>query len=952
MRFSKIQRLESQDFIEVYGARAHNLKNIDVKIPREKLVVITGLSGSGKSSLAFDTIYAEGQRRYIETFSAYARQFLGGLERPDVDKIDGLSPVISIEQKTTNKSPRSTVGTITEIYDFLRLLFARASDAYSYNTDEKMVSYSDEQIFDLITSDFKDKKTTILAPLIKSRKGHYRELFEQISKQGFLRARVDGKIVEITKGMRLDRYKTHDIEVVIDRLVINDASEKRLKESIKTALHSGNNILMIISENDSKPRYFSRELMCPTTGIAYPNPEPNAFSFNSPKGACPNCNGLGITNEVNLRKIIPDDSKSIKNGAIAPLGEEKNTWIFKQLYHIAERYTFKLSDSIHSIPKEALEVILNGGKESFEVTSKTIGVRRSYTIDFEGIISFIKNQYKHAESSSIKRWAKGYMDEIACSECCGKRLKKESLYFKIEDKNISDLAQMDIQELSEWFDTIASKLSEKQFHIAEEILKEIRTRIQFLLDVGLDYLTLDRSSKSISGGEAQRIRLATQIGSQLVGVLYILDEPSIGLHQRDNKKLIDSLIKLRDIGNSVLVVEHDEDMIKHADYVLDIGPGAGRHGGQIVSEGNFDELLKHDTLTADYLAKKKEIKVPKQRRKGNGNSIKLEGATGNNLKNVDITLPLGKMICVTGVSGSGKSTLINETLYPILNAHIYRGVKTPMPYKKIKGLEHVDKVIDIDQSPIGRTPRSNPATYTGTFGEIRSLFAKTPEAAIRGYKPGRFSFNVKGGRCETCQGGGVKVIEMNFLPDVHVECETCQGKRFNRETLEIRYKGKSISDVLNMTIEDATEFFEHIPKIYRKLKTIKDVGLGYITLGQQSTTLSGGEAQRIKLATELSKRDTGNTFYILDEPTTGLHFEDIRVLMQVLNKLVDKGNTVLIIEHNLDVIKLADHIVDLGLEGGKKGGTILVTGAPEEIIKNKKSYTAQFLKRELASINQ
>lgn len=952
MRFSKIQRLESQDFIEVYGARAHNLKNIDVKIPREKLVVITGLSGSGKSSLAFDTIYAEGQRRYIETFSAYARQFLGGLERPDVDKIDGLSPVISIEQKTTNKSPRSTVGTITEIYDFLRLLFARASDAYSYNTDEKMVSYSDEQIFDLITSDFKDKKTTILAPLIKSRKGHYRELFEQISKQGFLRARVDGQIVEITKGMRLDRYKTHDIEVVIDRLVINDASEKRLKESIKTALHSGNNILMIISENDSKPRYFSRELMCPTTGIAYPNPEPNTFSFNSPKGACPNCNGLGITNEVNLRKIIPDDSKSIKNGAIAPLGEEKNTWIFKQLYHIAERYTFKLSDSIHSIPKEALEVILNGGKESFEVTSKTIGVRRSYTIDFEGIISFIKNQYKHAESSSIKRWAKGYMDEIACSECCGKRLKKESLYFKIEDKNISDLAQMDIQELSEWFDTIASKLSEKQFHIAEEILKEIRTRIQFLLDVGLDYLTLDRSSKSISGGEAQRIRLATQIGSQLVGVLYILDEPSIGLHQRDNKKLIDSLIKLRDIGNSVLVVEHDEDMIKHADYVLDIGPGAGRHGGQIVSEGNFDELLKHDTLTADYLAKKKEIKVPKQRRKGNGNSIKLEGATGNNLKNVDITLPLGKMICVTGVSGSGKSTLINETLYPILNAHIYRGVKTPMPYKKIKGLEHVDKVIDIDQSPIGRTPRSNPATYTGTFGEIRSLFAKTPEAAIRGYKPGRFSFNVKGGRCETCQGGGVKVIEMNFLPDVHVECETCQGKRFNRETLEIRYKGKSISDVLNMTIEDATEFFEHIPKIYRKLKTIKDVGLGYITLGQQSTTLSGGEAQRIKLATELSKRDTGNTFYILDEPTTGLHFEDIRVLMQVLNKLVDKGNTVLIIEHNLDVIKLADHIVDLGLEGGKKGGTILVTGAPEEIIKNKKSYTAQFLKRELASINQ
>ncbi len=939
--------MESQDFIEVYGARAHNLKNIDVKIPREKLVVITGLSGSGKSSLAFDTIYAEGQRRYIETFSAYARQFLGGLERPDVDKIDGLSPVISIEQKTTNKSPRSTVGTITEIYDFLRLLFARASDAFSYETNEKMVSYSDEQIFDLIVSDYKDQKVNILAPLIKSRKGHYRELFEQISKQGFLKVRVDGVIVDITKGMRLDRYKTHDIEVVIDRLAINDSSEKRLKETIKTALHSGNNIMMIIPHGEKKARYFSRELMCPTTGIAYPNPEPNTFSFNSPKGACPTCNGLGNTNEVNLKKIIPDDSKSIRNGGITPLGEEKNTWIFKQINHIAERYKFKLTDPIKSIPKEAMEIILNGGNESFEITSKTIGVTRNYKIDFEGIVAFIKNQYRHAESSSIKRWAKGFMDEVSCSSCQGKRLKKESLYFKIDNKNISDLSQMDILELADWFAKIEDKLSNKQLIIGEGIIKEIRTRIQFLLDVGLDYLTLDRNSKSISGGEAQRIRLATQIGSQLVGVLYILDEPSIGLHQRDNQKLIDSLIKLRDVGNSVLVVEHDEDMIKHADYVLDIGPGAGRHGGRIVSEGDFNELLEHDTLTADYLSKNKQIEVPKSRRKGNGKIIKLKGASGNNLKDVSVDFPLGKMICVTGVSGSGKSTLINETLYPILNAHIYRGVKEPMPYQKITGLEHVDKVIDIDQSPIGRTPRSNPATYTGTFGEIRSLFAKTPEAAIRGYKPGRFSFNVKGGRCETCQGGGVKVIEMNFLPDVHVECETCQGKRFNRETLEIRYKGKSISDVLNMTIEEATEFFEHIPKIYRKLKTIKDVGLGYITLGQQSTTLSGGEAQRIKLAAELSKRDTGNTFYILDEPTTGLHFEDIRVLMQVLNKLVDKGNTVLIIEHNLDVIKLADHIIDLGLEGGKKGGTILVSGTPEQISKNKKSYTAEFLKREL-----
>lgn len=940
--------MKQQEYIEVFGARAHNLKNIDVKIPREKLVVITGLSGSGKSSLAFDTIYAEGQRRYIETFSAYARQFLGGLERPDVDKIDGLSPVISIEQKTTNKSPRSTVGTITEIYDFLRLLFARAADAYSYNTNEKMVSYSDEKIKELILSDFKDQKVAILAPLVKSRKGHYRELFEQIAKQGFVRVRVNGEIREIEKGMRLDRYKTHDIEVVIDRIVVNDSIEKRLEETIKTALYTGNNIMMVIDLETNTPRYFSRELMCPTSGIAYPNPEPNTFSFNSPKGACPSCNGLGKTNEININKVIPDGSVSIKNGGIAPLGEQKNSWIFKQLQTIAERYNFKLNDPISKIPQEALDVILNGGNEKFKIESKTIGVTRNYEIDFEGINAFITSQYKNSDSTSIKRWAKDFMDEVSCSTCDGNRLKKESLYFKVLDKNISDLAKLDITELAQWFKELDGKLSDKQLTIATEILKEIKTRIQFLLDVGLDYLNLDRTSKSLSGGEAQRIRLATQIGSQLVGVLYILDEPSIGLHQRDNQKLIDSLVKLRDIGNSVLVVEHDKDMIEHADFVLDIGPGAGRHGGEIVSKGNFKELTEHDTLTSDYITGKKEIAIPSKRRKGNGHKIQLKGATGNNLKNVSVTFPLGKMICVTGVSGSGKSTLINETLYPILNAHIYRGVKKPMPYKSIKGLEHIDKVIDIDQSPIGRTPRSNPATYTGVFSEIRSLFSRTPEAAIRGYKPGRFSFNVKGGRCETCQGGGVRVIEMNFLPDVHVECETCQGKRFNRETLEIRYKAKSISDVLEMTINDAVVFFEKVPKIHRKIKTIQDVGLGYITLGQQSTTLSGGEAQRIKLATELSKRDTGNTFYILDEPTTGLHFEDIRVLMDVLNKLADKGNTVLIIEHNLDVIKLADYIIDIGLEGGKNGGQVLCSGTPEEICKHPQSYTAQFLKKELS----
>ena len=939
--------MKDQEYIEVFGARAHNLKNIDVKIPREKLVVITGLSGSGKSSLAFDTIYAEGQRRYIETFSAYARQFLGGLERPDVDKIDGLSPVISIEQKTTNKSPRSTVGTITEIYDFLRLLFSRASDAYSYETGEKMTSYSDDQIRDLILKDFKNKRIAVLAPLIKSRKGHYRELFEQISKQGFLKVRVDGEIKDLEKGMRLDRYKTHDIEVVIDRLIVNDVSEKRLEETIKTALYTGNNMLMVIDIDDEKPRYFSKDLMCPVSGISYPNPEPNTFSFNSPKGACPTCNGLGVTNEINFEKVIPDDTLSIKNGGIAPLGEQKNSWIFKQIQLIANRYNFKLSDPIKSIPKEALHIILHGGNEKFSVASKSIGITRNYQIDFEGIVAFIENQYKHSDSSSIKRWAKGFMKEITCNDCGGNRLKKESLHFKINDKSISDLTKLDINELEQWFQNLEKKLSKRQIIIAAEILKEIKTRIQFLLDVGLDYLTLDRTSRSLSGGEAQRIRLATQIGSQLVGVLYILDEPSIGLHQRDNQKLIDSLLKLRNIGNSVLVVEHDKDMIKNADFIFDIGPGAGIHGGKIESNGTYLNILHHDTLTADYLAERKKIEVPKKRRKGNGKFLTISGATGNNLKNVSAKFPLGTMICVTGVSGSGKSTLINETLYPILNKHIFNGVKEPMAYKKITGLEHIDKVIDIDQSPIGRTPRSNPATYTGVFSEIRSLFAKTPEASIRGYKPGRFSFNVKGGRCETCKGGGVRIIEMNFLPDVHVECETCQGKRFNRETLEIRYRGKSIADILEMTIDQAVEFFKHIPKIYNKLKTIKNVGLGYITLGQQSTTLSGGEAQRIKLASELSKRDTGNTFYILDEPTTGLHFEDIRVLMEVLKTLVEKGNTIVIIEHNMDVIKLADHIIDIGPEGGKKGGEILCTGTPEQLIKNKKSYTAQFLREEL-----
>lgn len=940
---------EYEENIEVRGARVHNLKNIDVTIPREKLVVITGLSGSGKSSLAFDTIYAEGQRRYIETFSAYARQFLGGLERPDVDKIDGLSPVIAIEQKTTSKSPRSTVGTITEVYDFLRLLFARAGDAHSYNTGEKMVSYSDEQIKNLIKKDFEGKKINILAPIIKSRKGHYRELFEQIGKQGFVKVRVDGDVEDIVKGMKVDRYKTHDIEIVIDRLKIGEGEEldKRLSETINTAMYSGENVLMVLEEGTKEARYFSRDLMCPTTGISYPSPEPNTFSFNSPKGMCPYCNGLGHVHEVNVDKIFPNKKLSIKSGGIAPLGDYKDSWAFRQIETIGQRYGFKLTDPISKISQEALQVLLHGGKDSFEVDSKTLGIKRNYKIDYEGISNFIKSQYEDSGSTSLKRWAKEFMNKEVCKKCGGARLKKASLYFKIAEKNIAELAQMDIAELADFFETLEDQLEGNQKKIAEEIVKEIRTRIRFLLDVGLDYLSLNRSSKSLSGGEAQRIRLATQIGSQLVGVLYILDEPSIGLHQRDNNRLIKSLESLRDIGNSVIVVEHDRDMIERADHVIDIGPKAGKHGGEIISEGKPEELMSHDTLTADYITGKKEIEVPKKRRKGNGHKITLTGCTGNNLKNIGASFPLGKMIGVTGVSGSGKSTFINETLYPIMNAHYFNGVKKPMPYKKITGLDHIDKVIDINQSPIGRTPRSNPATYTGVFSEIRSLFTKTPEAAIRGYKPGRFSFNVKGGRCETCQGGGLRVIEMNFLPDVYVDCETCNGKRFNRETLEIRYKGKSIADVLDMTIDEAVAFFELIPKIHRKLKTIKDVGLGYISLGQQSTTLSGGEAQRVKLATELSKRDTGNTFYILDEPTTGLHFEDIRVLMEVLNRLVDKGNTVLVIEHNMDVIKMVDHIIDIGYEGGRGGGMIVAIGTPEEVAKDNKSYTAKFLKGEL-----
>lgn len=933
--------------IEVYGARVHNLKNVDVNLPRRSLVVITGLSGSGKSSLAFDTLYAEGQRRYIETFSAYARQFLGGMERPDVDKIEGLSPVIAIEQKTTSRNPRSTVGTVTEIYDFLRLLFARAGTAYSYNTGEKMVSYTDDQIRESLYDRFSGKRIALLAPMVRSRKGHYRELFEQVARQGFVRARVDGELVEITKGMRLDRYKTHDIEIVVDRLILDQENDGRIQASIGTAMYHGKGIMMVMDLDTEEVAFFSRHLMCPSTGIAYPDPEPNTFSFNSPKGACPTCNGLGKVKRVELEKVIPNPSKTIKGGGLAPLGEYKRSWIFNQIEMIGEKFNFDLSTPINDISEDGMDAILHGLETTFEVQSKSLGVTRKYRIDFEGIINFIEHQHDTAKSKSIQRWADGFMASSACPECGGSRLKKESLHFKIGDYNISDLTQMPITGFGDWLEVSLDSMTENQKKIAVEIIKELRDRTGFLLDVGLGYLNLNRPAKSLSGGEAQRIRLATQIGSQLVNVLYILDEPSIGLHQRDNHKLIQSLQRLRDVGNSILVVEHDKDMIETADYILDIGPGAGVHGGHIVAEGKLQDILDSKSLTAQYLTGEKEVPTPEERRTGNGNSIVLSGATGNNLKNVDIEIPLGTLTVVTGVSGSGKSTLINETLYPILSQHFYNSVKKPLPYKKLEGIEHLDKVIDIDQSPIGRTPRSNPSTYTGVFSDIRNLFAQLPEAKIRGYKPGRFSFNVKGGRCETCEGAGVRVIEMNFLPDVYVPCETCQGKRFNRETLEVRYKGKSISDVLNMSVEDALPFFEAIPKIKNKLKTLNDVGLGYITLGQQSTTLSGGEAQRVKLATELSKRDTGNTMYILDEPTTGLHFEDVRVLMEVLQKLVKRGNTVLIIEHNMDVIKQADYIIDIGPDGGGAGGTVVAKGTPEEIIQHPDSLTGQFLKVEL-----
>ena len=937
--------------IHIEGARVHNLKNLNVSIPRDKLVVITGLSGSGKSSLAFDTIYAEGQRRYMETFSAYVRQFLGSMERPDVDKIDGLSPVIAIEQKTTSKSPRSTVGTITELYDYIRLLYARIGTAYSYVSLKKMVSYTDNQIQNLIIEDYLDKKIMLLAPIVKSRKGHYRELFDSLSRQGFSRVCVDGTVEDLKPGMKVDRYKTHDIELVIDRFIVKNDEDfiKRLNESLLTAMHYGDDVLMTMDMENKTTRYFSRNLMCDTSGISYPKPEPNSFSFNSPKGMCPDCKGLGVQHKVNLRKIIPDDGMSIIQGGISPLGTKKNNWTYRQIETIAKCYNFSLSDPISKIPSKAMAIILKGSQEKFEIPSTALGITRTYKIDFEGLENYIESSYEEAATASIKRWASSYMDSYNCASCDGSRLKKEALHFKLSNKSIADIVAMDLKDLFAWMKNLSKNLSTNENKIASEIIKEILSRLQFLLNVGLEYLQLNRSSKSLSGGEAQRIRLATQIGSQLVGVLYILDEPSIGLHQRDNDRLIDSLIALRDLGNSVIVVEHDKEMMLRSDYLIDMGPFAGKNGGEIISQGTPKFILEENTLTANYLSGALEIKIPATRRKGNGTKLTLSGCSGNNLKNITVDFPLGIMIGVTGVSGSGKSTLVNETLYPILNAHIFNGVKVPLKYEKISGLEFLDKVVDINQSPIGRTPRSNPATYCGVFSEIRTLFTLTPEAQIRGYKPGRFSFNVIGGRCETCQGGGMKVIEMNFLPDVYVECETCQAKRFNRETLEIRYKGKSISDVLNMSINEACAFFESIPKIYRKLKMIKDVGLGYITLGQSSTTLSGGEAQRIKLASELSKKDTGNTLYILDEPTTGLHFEDIRVLLEVLTILVEKGNTVLIIEHNLDVIKQVDYIIDIGLEGGRYGGELICQGTPEEIIKHKKSYTAKFLNNEFNS---
>ena len=951
--------MNNEEKINVWGARVHNLKNIDVEIPRQSLTVITGLSGSGKSSLAFDTIFAEGQRRYIETFSAYARNFLGGMERPDVDKITGLSPVISIEQKTTNKNPRSTVGTTTEVYDYLRLLFARAGRAYSYMTGEPMVKYTEEKVIEMVTNDYAGKKILILAPVVRGRKGHYRELFESMRRKGYMHVRVDGELQEITRGMKVDRYKTHDIEIVIDRLAVpattpatSNVPTDRLKKSVQMAMKQGEGLLMIMDYDTKAIKHFSKRLMCPTTGISYSDPAPNTFSFNSPQGACPRCKGLGYINEIDLEKVIPNRKLNIHDGAIAPLGKYKNQMIFWQIDAILKKYSCDLKTPVNDIPDEALNEILYGSLETIRIDKELVHTSSDYFVSFDGVVKYLRNVMDNDESTSGQKWADQFLAECQCPECHGQRLNREALSYRIWDKNISELASMDLSELRQWLDdleqpTPTAKLDSQQQQISAEILKEIRTRLDFLLDVGLDYLALNRQSSSLSGGESQRIRLATQIGSQLVNVLYILDEPSIGLHQRDNDRLIRSLKELRDLGNTVIVVEHDRDMMLNADYIVDIGPKAGRKGGEVVFQGTIDEMLKANTITAQYLSGERNIEIPKQRRKGNGKSLLLRGCRGNNLKNITVEFPLGELILVTGVSGSGKSTLINETLYPILSKHFYRSLQQPMPYDSIEGLEYIDKVVNVDQSPIGRTPRSNPATYTGVFSDIRSLFVNLPEAQIRGYKPGRFSFNVKGGRCETCGGNGYKTIEMNFLPDIQVPCEECHGKRYNRETLEVRFKGKSIADVLDMTINQAVEFFENVPDILRKIKTIQEVGLGYIKLGQPSTTLSGGESQRVKLATELSKRDTGKTLYILDEPTTGLHFEDIRILMDVLQKLVDRGNTVIIIEHNLDVIKLADHIIDMGPEGGRGGGTILATGTPEQVAKSKKGFTPKFLKEEL-----
>jgi len=946
---SDIQPVDTSEKVEVIGARVHNLKNIDVSIPRDALTVITGLSGSGKSSLAFDTIFAEGQRRYIETFSAYARSFLGNMERPDVDKITGLSPVISIEQKTTNKNPRSTVGTTTEIYDFLRLLFARAGEAFSYVTGEKMVKYSEDQIVDLILKDYEGKKTFLLAPLVRGRKGHYKELFEQIRKKGYLHVRIDGEVREATHGLKLDRYKNHDIEVVIDKLLVSEKDRKRLKESMQKAMQQGNGIVMLLEKDAENIRYFSKMLMCPTSGISYDEPAPHNFSFNSPHGACPRCKGLGSVNQIDMDKIVPDKKLSIFQGGISPLGKHKSSTIFWQIEAILEKYDCTLKTPIADIPDEAMDEIMSGTEERLHIKNQSIGT--NYFLSYDGILKYIEMQAETGASATEQKWANQYSKSIVCPECNGAKLRKESLHFRMHDKNIAELSAMDIAELSEWLANVEQFLSEKQKAIAIEILKEIRTRLQFLLDVGLNYLSLNRSSQSLSGGESQRIRLATQIGSQLVNVLYILDEPSIGLHQRDNQRLIRSLKQLRDTGNSVIVVEHDKDMMMAADYVVDLGPHAGRLGGEVVFSGTPEEMLKADTLTSAYLNGKKCIEIPEKLRAGNGKSITIKGARGNNLKNIEVVFPLGKMICVTGVSGSGKSTLINETLQPIISQTFYRSLQDPLPYDSIEGLEHIDKVVEVDQSPIGRTPRSNPATYTGVFSDIRNVFVTLPEAKIRGYKPGRFSFNTAGGRCEVCGGNGYKTIEMNFLPDVYVPCESCDGKRYNKETLEVRFKGKSIADVLNMTINQAVEFFENQPSILNKIKTLQDVGLGYIKLGQSSTTLSGGESQRVKLATELSKRDTGQTLYILDEPTTGLHFEDIRVLLGVLNRLVDKGNTVIIIEHNMDVIKVADYIIDIGPEGGAAGGKVICTGTPQEVAQHPTSETGRFLKLEMTIPN-